>query len=158
MKTFLKFIFAIVISFIPGIIGGFFSPMSPGANEWYNGLNQSVLTPNGWVFMWAWLILYALLGIALFLIMNNEKTRHSKTKAYVLFITQMVLNALWSFLFFGLHAMGWALLTIVALLAVAIWMAISFKPISRAASYLVWPYIAWLCFALYLNGTVILLN
>ena len=158
MKKFLKFILAIIISFIPGIIGGFFSPMSPGANEWYNGLNQSVLTPNGWVFMWAWLILYALLGIALFLIMNNEKTRQSKTKAYVLFVVQMFLNALWSFLFFGLHAMGWALLTIVALVVVAIWMAIAFKPISRGAFYLVWPYVAWLCFALYLNGTIILLN
>ena len=158
MKKFLKFIFALVVSFIPGIIGGFFSPVAPGANEWFNTLNQSVLTPNGWWFVWAWLILYTLLGIALFLVMNNEKARQSKTKAYTLFITQMVLNAAWSFLFFGVYAIGWAFLCCLVLLVVAIWMAAVFKPISRGASYLVWPYVAWLCFALYLNGTIIMLN
>ncbi len=158
MKKFWTFILAIIISFIPGIIGGFFSPMSPGANEWYNGLTQSTLTPNGWVFSIAWLILYALLGIALFLVMNNNKTRQNKTTAYVLFIVQMGLNALWSYLFFGLHFVGGALLCLVALIAVAIWLAIAFKPISRAASYLVWPYVAWLIFALYLNGTILMLN
>jgi len=158
MKKFLKFVLAIVISFIPGIVGGFFSPMSPGANEWYNALNQSVLTPNGWLFVWVWMILYTLLGIALFLIMNNERTRHSKTKAYVLFVIQMALNALWSFLFFGLHMVGAALLCLVVLLVISIWMMYAFRPISRGAFYLVWPYIAWLCFALYLNGTIVLLN
>ena len=158
MKKFLKFILAIVISFIPGIVGGFFSPMSPGVNEWYNSLNQSALTPNGWVFMWAWLILYTLLGIALFLVMNNERTRHSKAKAYTLFIVQMVLNALWTILFFGAHMVGLALLCLVALIVVSVWMMYAFRPFSRGAFYLVWPYIAWLCFALYLNGTIILLN
>lgn len=158
MKKFLTFVLAIVISFVPGVIGGFFSPMSPGANEWYNGLAQSVWTPNGWVFMVAWLILYTLLGISLFLVMNNTKTRQNKSKAYILFAAQMGLNALWSYLFFGLHFVGGALLSLVALIAVSIWMLVAFKPISRAASYLVWPYIAWLLFALYLNGTILLLN
>lgn len=158
MKKFWMFVLAIVISFIPGIIGGFFSPMSPGANVWYNTLNQSALTPNGWVFMIAWFILYTLLGISLFLIMNNEKTRLNKGKAYALFVIQMGLNALWSYLFFGLQMVGGALLTLVALIGVAIWMMIAFKPISRAASYLVWPYIIWLVFALYLNGMILFLN
>ena len=158
MKKFLTFILAIVISFVPGILGGFFSPMSPGANEWYNGLVQSAWTPNGWVFMIAWLILYTLLGIALFLIMNNSKTRQNKSKAYVLFVAQMGLNALWTYLFFGLHFVGGALLCLVALITISIWMSVAFKPISRVASYLVWPYIAWLLFALYLNGTILLLN
>lgn len=158
MKKFWTFILAIVISFIPGIIGGFFTPMSPGADVWYNGLNQSVLTPNGWLFIVAWMILYTLLGISLFLIMNNGKTRVNKGKAYALFISQMCLNALWSYLFFGLQMVGAALLVLVALIAVSIWMMIAFKPISRAASYLVWPYILWLCFALYLNGMILFLN
>ena len=108
--------------------------------------------------MVAWLILYTLLGISLFLIMNNTKTRHSKSKAYILFVAQMGLNALWTYLFFGLHFVGAALLCLVALIAISIWMLVAFKPISRAASYLVWPYIAWLLFALYLNGTILLLN
>lgn len=158
MKKFWTFVLAVVISFIPGIIGGFFSPVSPGANEWYNGLAQSVLTPNGWVFSIAWIILYALLGIALYLVMVAAKTRQNKALAYALFIAQMGLNALWSYLFFGLHMIGGALVCLVALVAVAIWMAAVFKPISRGASYLVWPYILWLIFALYLNAVILTLN
>lgn len=158
MKKFWMFIFAIVVSFIPGIIGGFFSPMSPGANVWYNGLNQSVFTPNGWVFSIAWLILYTLLGIALYLIMKSGKSRQNKAVPYALFVAQMGLNALWSYTFFGLHLIGGAMVVLIALLAVAIWMAFAFRHISRGASYLVWPYILWLCFALYLNGTIAILN
>ncbi len=158
MKKFWTFILAIVISFVPGIFGGFFSPMSPGVNDWYNGLAQSVLTPNGWVFSIAWLILYTLLGIALYLIMRSGKTHQNKATAYTLFIVQMILNTLWSYLFFGLHMVGWAMICVVALVGVAFWMAIAFKPISRAASFLVWPYVAWLIFAAYLNGTILILN
>ena len=158
MRKFWTFVLAIVISFIPGIIGGFFSPMTPGANEWYNGLVQSVLTPNGWVFSIAWIILYTLLGIALYLIVRSGNTRQNKALAYALFITQMGLNALWSYLFFGLQMVGGALICLVARVGVAFWMAAAFRPISRGASYLVWPYIVWLLFALYLNGTILALN
>ena len=158
MKKFLTFVLAIVISFVPGIFGGFFSPIIPGVNDWYHGLAQSVLTPNGWVFSIAWLILYTLLGIALYLIMRSGKTRQNKATAYTLFIVQMILNTLWSYLFFGLHMVGWAMICVVALVGVAFWMAIAFKPISRVASYLVWPYVAWLIFAAYLNGTILILN
>ncbi len=148
---------AIFISFLPGIFGVMFTP-SHSDDVWYNALNNSVLTPDGWVFGVAWTILYTLLGIALFLIMNNTKTRLSKTKAYVLFIAQMVLNALWTYLFFGVHMVGAAIACLVALIAVSIWMLVVFKPISKMASYLVWPYVIWMCFALYLNGTIWVLN
>ena len=146
-----------IISFLPGIFGVLFTP-SHSNDVWYNALNNSVITPDGWVFGVAWTILYALLGIALFLIMNNTKTRHSKTKAYVLFVAQLILNFLWTYLFFGLHMIVASVLCLVVLLGISIWMAIAFKPISKSASYLVWPYVIWLCFALYLNGTILLLN
>ena len=157
MKKFFKFLLAIFISFIPGIIGVMFTP-SHGNNAWYNGLNNSVLTPDGWVFGVAWTILYTLLGISLFLVMNNEKMRQSKSKAYILFAAQMGLNALWTYLFFGLNFVGAALLCLVTLIAISIWMAAAFRPFNRWASYLVWPYVAWLFFAMYLNGTILLLN
>ena len=157
MIKFFKFIFAMVVSFLPGIFGVLFTP-SHSNDVWYNALNNSVITPDGWVFGVAWTILYALLGIALFLIMNNTKTRHSKTKAYVLFVAQLILNFLWTYLFFGLHMIVASVLCLVVLLGISIWMAIAFKPISKSASYLVWPYVIWLCFALYLNGTILLLN
>ncbi|MBP3544799.1 MAG: tryptophan-rich sensory protein [Alphaproteobacteria bacterium] len=157
MKKFFKFVLAMVISFLPGIFGVLFTP-SHSNDAWYNALNNSALTPDGWVFGFAWTILYALLGIALFLIMNNTKTRLSKTKSYVLFVSQMILNGLWTYLFFGLHMVGASVLCLIVLLGVSIWMAFAFKPISKPASYLVWPYVIWMCFALYLNGTILFLN
>ena len=157
MKKFFKFIFAMIIAFLPGIFGVIFTP-SHSNDAWYNALNNSVLTPDGWVFGVAWTILYALLGVALFLIMNNEKTRVKKTKSYVLFVVQMILNAAWTYLFFGLHLVGAALLCLVVLIAISVWMLRAFLPISKTASYLVWPYVIWMCFALYLNGTILFLN
>lgn len=156
MKKVWLFILAVVISFVPGIIGIFFTPT--GASDvWYNALNKPMLMPDGWVFAVIWPILYLLLGIALYLIIV-DKTRFSKTTSYVLFGVQMVLNALWTYLFFGLNLTGIALLIIITLIGFSIWMMIEFKKISRPAFYLVWPYIIWLAFALYLNGVVVFLN
>ncbi len=157
MRKIIRFIFAMILSFVPGIIGVMFTPHG-ASDAWYNLQNKSVLTPHGSVFGIAWTILYALLGISLFLIMNNERTRINKTKSYLLFLLQMVLNALWTFLFFGLHAAGAAMVVLVLLIIVAIWMARAFFPISRVASYLVWPYIIWCLFAAYLNAMMIYLN
>ena len=80
MKKFLLFVLALVISFLPGIIGMMFSP--DGASDvWYNVLNKPFLTPPGWVFAVVWPILYLILGIALYLIIV-DKTRYSKAKPY----------------------------------------------------------------------------
>lgn len=157
MKKFFTFVIAMLIAFLPGIFGVMFTP-SHSDDVWYNALTNSVITPDGWVFGFAWTILYALLGIALFLIINNKKTRVNKAKAYALFISQLVLNGLWTYLFFGLHLVGPSVVCLIVLLAVSIWMLVAFKPISKPASYLVWPYVLWLCFALYLNATIWILN
>ena len=157
MKKFFTFVIAMLIAFLPGIFGVMFTP-SHSDDAWYNALTNSVITPDGWVFGFAWTILYALLGIALFLIINNKKTRVNKAKAYALFISQLVLNGLWTYLFFGLHLVGLSVVCLIVLLAVSSWMLVAFKPISKPASYLVWPYVLWLCFALYLNATIWILN
>ena len=157
MKKFWIFVFAIVVSFIPGIIGVFFTPHG-ASNVWYNALSKSVLTPAGWVFSVAWTILYILLGIALFLIIINKKNRANKSNAYWLFVGQMLLNALWSIIFFGVHMPALALLVLIFLIVESIYMARSFYRIEHAAGYLVWPYIAWMCFATYLNATIMFLN
>ncbi len=157
MKKFWLFVFAIVVSFIPGIIGVFFTPHG-ASNVWYNALAKSVLTPSGWVFGVAWTILYILLGIALFLVIITKKNRVNKSGAYWLFVGQMVLNALWSIVFFGAHMPALALLVLIFLIVESIYMARAFHRIESAAGYLVWPYIAWMCFATYLNATIMFLN
>ncbi len=157
MKKFWTFIFAVVVSFVPGIVGVFFTPHGD-AHIWYESLAKSMLTPAGWVFSVAWTILYLLLGIALFLIIDNKSTHVDKSKAYWLFFGQMVLNALWSVIFFGLHMPALGLLALIMLIVVSIFMERAFRPISRVAACLVWPYIIWMCFATYLNATIMFLN
>ena len=156
MKKFWLFVLAVVISFLPGLIGLIFSP-SGASDLWYNALNKPFLTPDGWVFAVVWPILYFLLGVALYLIIV-DKTRYSKAKSYGLFAVHMALNALWTYFFFGLNLIGGGLIVLVLLIAFTIWMMRAFSQISRAAYYLVWPSLIWLLFALYLNGSVSFLN
>ena len=156
MKKFWLFVLAVVISFLPGLIG-LISSRSGASDLWYNALNKPFLTPDGWVFAVVWPILYFLLGVALYLIIV-DKTRYSKAKSYGLFAVHMALNALWTYFFFGLNLIGGGLIVLVLLIAFTIWMMRAFSQISRAAYYLVWPYLIWLLFALYLNGSVLFLN
>ena len=145
------------LAFLPGAIGVMFTPNGL-SNVWYNALEKSMLTPDGWVFGVAWTVLYALLGLALFGVMNTPRGGSTKTRAYALFCVQMVLNALWTYLFFGAHMAFAAFIVIVALVLVAIWMMRAFREVNRGASYLIWPYILWLIFAAYLNGVILYLN
>lgn len=159
MKSFFTLIAAILISFIPGIIGVLFTPIASHSDVWYNSLINSSLTPPPVVFSIAWTILYTLLGIALFMIWR-ARGRESRgvSAGEWLFFAQMVLNALWSYVFFGLHMPTLALFVLFALILIVIYMVREFKTISKTAYYLVWPYVAWLVFAFYLNGVIASMN
>lgn len=160
MKSFFTLIAAILISFIPGAIGVLFTPVTGHTNTWYNSLASSELTPPPVVFSVAWTVLYTLLGVALFMIWR-AKRRYNTTGVSVgewLFFFQMVLNALWSYVFFGLNMPVLALFVLFALIIVSIYMAMDFRDVSKTAYYLVWPYIAWLLFAFYLNGVIACMN
>ena len=156
----LKFIFAMFLSYLPGIIGAVVTPMDTGANLWYNTLNVSVLTPSGWVFPVVWGVLYFLIGLALFFIMQTDNSRktYDKTSAYVFFAINLVFNTLWSFAFFGAQMPELALLILVALIIDVIFMARAFFRINTVAFWLIVPYLIWLFFALYLNSMIIYLN
>ena len=157
--SFLKFLFAMFLSFLPGIFGIMVSPISTGQNIWYNSLYNSALTPAGWVFSVAWTVLYILIGWALYLVMQSrDKRQQDKVSAYVLFTVNIILNTLWSFVFFGAQSPKTALIVLVALIIVAIFMMRSFFRINKLAGYLIIPYILWMMFAAYLNGMIIYLN
>ena len=157
---FLKFVYAMFLSFLPGIVGLFVAPISSGQNAWYNTLNHSALTPAGWVFSFVWTILYFLIGIALFLVMQKSNTNqgYNKANAYILFAINIIFNALWSFAFFGAQLPEVALIILTALIVTAIFMARAFFKITPSACWLTIPYIVWLMFAFYLNGMIIYLN
>ena len=153
-----KFILAMFLSFLPGIIGVVFTPVSTGENLWYNSLKDSAFTPAGWVFSAVWIILYLLIGIALFIVMQTTNAKPPKTWAYVLFGVNIFLNALWSVVFFGTQAPEIALLILMTLIIVVIFMAREFFRINTTAFWCVLPYVLWLMFAFYLNGMIVYLN
>ena len=157
MKKWMWFIIAMVISFVPGVFGVFFTPHG-NSHVWYNGLVKSGLTPPGWLFSVAWSVLYILLGVALYLIIVHTKKHLDKMRAYVLFGIQLLLNGLWSYVFFGAHAPGIALVLLLTLFVVAAWMAREFDKVDRRAAYCVIPYLLWMIFAFYLNAYIVWMN
>lgn len=157
MKRWMWFIVAMIISFMPGIFGVFFTPHGH-SNIWYNGLIKTGLTPPGWVFSVAWTILYFLLGWALYLIIIGARKHTAKMRAYILFVVQLLLNAAWSYVFFGAHMPGVALVILLALFIASAWMAREFDHINRHAAIMIVPYLLWLMFAFYMNAYIVWMN
>jgi translocator protein len=149
-----KFIISILLTeFIGGVIGSIFTFSS--ISTWYVTLNKPAFTPPGFVIGIVWTALYFLMGVALYLVWEHMP---KSKNAIILYSIQLVLNVLWSFLFFYLRSPLYGLIGITFLwIAVAATM-ISFYKISRKATALFVPYIFWVSFAAYLNYSVFLLN
>lgn len=158
--TILKFIFAMFLSFLPGLVGLLFAPTASGQNVWSATLNNSVLTPDGWVFSVVWGILYILLGVALFLVIQRDSIAEYRDRitAYTLFAGNLILNALWTWVFFGLNLTQISLIVLVALIVVAMFMSKAFYRIRHSAFWLTVPYLLWLLFACYLNTMIVYMN
>lgn len=151
----IKFITAVLLSFLPGFIGRIWTPGNT-VDSWYNTIEKSFLNPPGYVFGIVWPGLYLLLGVAFYLVIKNSK--NIINHATKLFGIHLFLNGLWSFLFFGVHLIVYGAVNITALIIIAIIMRSEFGKINKSAGILIWPYIAWLIFALYLNISIIFLN
>lgn len=147
---------AIVICEAAGIIGSFFT--SPSIPTWYAGLEKGALNPPAWVFGPVWTTLYALMGIALFLVWKRGIERKEVKVAIGIFGIQLVLNTLWSIIFFGLHSPGGALVEIAFLWVAILSTIVAFARISKTAAWLLVPYLAWVSFASYLNFSLWFLN
>lgn len=156
-----KLIIAIVVSELAGVVGSVFT--TPSIAGWYAGVVKPALNPPAWVFGPVWTTLFALMGISAFLIWSSyAKASADKKKgikiALVFFGIQLVLNTLWSIIFFGLHNPGGALIEIVFLWLAILATIISFARISKPAMWLLLPYILWVSFAMYLNYAIWALN
>jgi len=123
---------------------------------WYGTLNKPSFNPPGWVFGPVWTILYLMMGISLYLVwMSNSKL---KNIALIVFAAQLVLNAIWSPLFFGLHSPLLAFIDIVLMWVAIIATIYFFYQVSRPAAYLLIPYLFWVSFAAFLNLSIYRLN
>ncbi len=156
LNNFFKLVIAIAVSELAGVIGSIFTISA--IPTWYAGLVKPALNPPSWVFGPAWTTLYALMGIAAFLIWRMGWERKEVKAALGVFGIQLFLNAIWSIIFFGLHSPGWALVVIVLLWLAIVWTIAVFYKISKPAAYLLVPYILWVSFASYLNYSILILN
>ncbi|MFA6296946.1 MAG: TspO/MBR family protein [Candidatus Paceibacterota bacterium] len=156
IPTFIKLIIAILISEIIGSIGSIFTISSIG--RWYTTLARPELAPPNWIFGPVWTTLFALMGIASFLVWQKGLENKKVRTALVLFIIQFTLNILWSFVFFWLHNPGGAFIEIIFLWIAIFATIISFFKVSKCAGYLLIPYILWVSFAGYLNYMIWVLN
>jgi tryptophan-rich sensory protein len=126
--------------------------------DWYPTLEKPFFTPPSWLFGPVWTALYVMMGIALYLVWREGWDRPDVRIAMLTFAAQLVLNGLWSIVFFGMRAPGAALAEIIVLLAVIVATAVLFWRISTIAGGLLVPYIAWVSFATALNASVWWLN
>ena len=123
----------------------------PGA--WYAGLEKPWWTPPDWLFPPVWTVLYLMIAVAGWLIFSG---RDGWLKA--LWAVQLGLNALWSWLFFGLHRTGLGLADMAALLACIATIVFLSRRRVKPASWLMGPYLLWVAYALSLNAAIYALN
>lgn len=123
--------------------------------EGYSALNQPPLAPPGWLFPVVWSVLYTLMGVSMWLVWRQRGSSRAQTQAYAL---QLVLNVLWTPVFFRLERY-WLAFFVLALLWLAIGnMILRFREKSTLAAALQLPYLLWVTFAGYLNFMIAWLN
>ncbi len=136
-----------------GVVGSVFTISA--IPDWYAALQKPWFTPPNWLFAPVWLVLYFLMGVALYLLF--QRYPQSKT-ALVAFGVQLLLNILWSVVFFGAHDLFYGFVVIGSLwLMILVTIFLSYR-VSRSASVLLVPYISWVTIASALNYYVWLLN
>jgi len=141
---------------IAGSASGWLSGSGYG-NAWFASLEKPFFMPPGWAFGLVWPILYALLGVALAMVLAEPRSDRRRT-ALLLFLAQLALNLAWSPVFFAAHDIGLAKLVIFAMAALAAGAAGQFFRLRRAAGLLLVPYLAWLVFAAVLASAIEKLN
>lgn len=150
-----KFIFSFLLCQGAALIGSAFTIAA--IPTWYAQLNKPSFNPPNWLFAPAWTLLYTLMAVALYLIWKrglNEKTK----PAIVIFLIQLSLNILWSYLFFFLKAPGVAFIEILVLWLAILTTIIKFYSLNKTAGLILIPYLAWVSFASVLNFFIAKLN
>lgn len=156
MKNWVKLIVSILICQMAGVIGSIFTFSS--IPTWFATIKKPFFMPPNWVFGPAWLILYTLMGISAYLIYEKGIKKKNVRSALIIFAAQLVLNSLWSILFFGLQSPFLAFVEIIPLWFMILFTIIKFYQIDRTAAYLLIPYILWGSFAVILTYHVWVLN
>lgn len=154
--NFLAFIVNLAIPLSIGAIGAYFTASS--VDTWYRTINKPSFNPPDFIFGPVWTSLYIMIGISAYLVWQKRDQIEQFPRTVAIYLIQLVLNLLWSFIFFYAHELGMALIEIVMLLAVIIINARVFYKIDKIAGLLFIPYIVWVSFASVLTYCIFSLN
>jgi len=155
-RNILKLVISIVACQCAGLIGSIFT--TPAIPTWYETLAKPSFTPPNWLFAPAWVTLYVLMGVAVFLVWRKGLGIKNVKAALITFLVQLVLNVLWSAIFFGAKSLVGGAVVIVLLWIAILFTTLRFFKISTAAGGLLIPYILWVTFASVLNISILALN
>ena len=157
MSKSLKLIISIIVCQAAGVIGSFFTRSS--VDSWYSTINKPAFTPPGWLFAPVWITLYLMMGISLYLVwQKSAEAKQFSRKAMLFFAIQLLLNTLWSILFFGLHSPLLGSIEIALLWLFILLTMIEFRKIAKTAFWLLVPYFLWVSFASVLTFSIWKLN
>ena len=148
-----KTVLFLVLNFAALAIGGFFTGDGV-TSEWYQNLNKAPWTPPGWVFGAAWTTIMICFSIYLLYFFTKKYTR----KKLLLFIIQVLLNVSWNYIFFNQQQVLIALIIITLLTALIFYIFLSYLKEQKKVSYLLLPYMIWLCIATSLNLYILIHN
>jgi benzodiazapine receptor len=157
MKNNWKTLAAFVVACLgAGLIGSFFT--FENIPTWFAGIKKPDFSPPNWVFGPVWTTLYILMGISAYIVWEKGRGKPERKSAMGLFALQLVLNTLWSILFFGMRNPFYAFVEIVFLWLGIAGTIMAFSRISKNAALLMVPYLLWVSFAAYLNYAIWRLN
>jgi len=151
-----ELVLSIAVCQVAGFIGSIFT--TPSIPTWYKKLKKPSFSPPNKIFAPVWVTLYTLMGISLYLILREGLGNPQVQVGIVIFGIQLVLNVVWSFVFFGKKSLLGALVTIAVLWIAILLTIISFLNVSQLVGLLLVPYILWSSFAAILNYSILRLN
>lgn len=141
---------------IPLLVGAISSFLTKDAMISFNSMNKPPLAPPAWLFPVAWTILYILMGIASFIMF--ESADESRYIGLVIYVIQLTMNFVWSLIFFRLDAYVFAAVWLALMIIMIIVLIANTSKYSTAAMIMLIPYLAWCCFAMYLNVGIAMIN
>lgn len=157
MSRIIKIVLIVVICLVVGYFSGIVTRSA--ITTWYPTLIKPSFNPPNWVFAPVWTLLYIMIGVAAGLVWNRiDLEKETVKKALQFFAIQLALNALWSYLFFGLKNPMLAGLEIIILWLMIYETYLQFSKINKISGYLFIPYLLWVGFATILNGAIWWLN
>ncbi len=149
MKRYLNIGIAVMTCLLVGFLSSL--AVMDSISDWYVTINKPFFTPPNAVFSPVWTLLYIMMGVSVGIVWNRGFHHIWVKTALYHFLFQLLLNALWSIVFFGLHSIVGGLLVILALFILLIFTFKWFKVVNKIAAYLLIPYILWVAFATILN-------